>query len=403
MPMNLNESQHEQPIFVIGTGRCGSTMFRGLLDGHRELLVWPFEFPFYVYFQDSWPKLKKNDTITVGEALAAFEVHLNLFKNNVYAHDLGNITYSLEIFNSQAFFEYLNSLTKKMVTRKAFLKLLKNALTIGMGYNINDERKLVVVHNAPSSNILVDFPESKIIALIRDPIDTYISIKNFYFKAAYNSNRDPCSVYRLYAANSRYASILAAAISQITFTYNWISNNYNANKFIVIKLEDLQNDPLTQMSKCATFLGIEFIQDMLTSTLMGHVHHSNLGSGKKSNGRILSQRSLAKLNYRQELTPLEYQWLYNNLLDLPDSHGFSLHEIYPFSKSLGELSILEFWKPLKHEFPSIKGDFNKNKNPFKLVAIKCFRLLSFLVSYPVHRFILSRRLSYFLSRYTQNV
>lgn len=48
-----------KPLFIAGPARSGTTITAALLDGHQEILVWPFEFYFFTSF---WGSIAKGKT-----------------------------------------------------------------------------------------------------------------------------------------------------------------------------------------------------------------------------------------------------------------------------------------------------------------------------------------------------
>ena len=75
---NYSYSSIKNIIFVLGTGRSGSTLLRSLLDGHPELVVWPFEFSYYSLFEDKWGVIGSNEVLEFDALLAVSYTHLTL-------------------------------------------------------------------------------------------------------------------------------------------------------------------------------------------------------------------------------------------------------------------------------------------------------------------------------------
>lgn len=48
-------------VFVVGSGRSGTTLIQSLLDGHPQLLVWPEEYGYYTIWNDYFPNSQKGD------------------------------------------------------------------------------------------------------------------------------------------------------------------------------------------------------------------------------------------------------------------------------------------------------------------------------------------------------
>jgi len=380
---NYSYSSIKNIIFVLGTGRSGSTLLRSLLDGHPELVVWPFEFSYYSLFEDKWGVIGSNEVLEFDALLDYFLFKLNMFSSN-FSGDLGQHTYLIENFNNESFFSNLNASKGIRCTRSEFLKILLFSYYHASHVieNSKPPKAFIIVHNQPASAILDDFFDAKLIAMIRDPIETYYSNKAFYFKACENTGRDKSSVFRPYKANKRFRSLLETSISPIIHTYNWFHINLKGQDSYNIYLEDLRNDACKVMTGLCNFIGIEFIDSCLNATFLGQVHHSNMSSGKKTYGNVVPQDSELKKNLRPK--SFEYYWIYKNLYLVYDNSP-KLLQRYSMGELSSKFNIIDFLKPMENEFPT-KGSDKLEARKLKLfIVLRVARYLGFIISYCVNR------------------
>jgi len=369
-------------VFVLGTGRNGSTLLRSLLDGNHELIVWPFEFPFYTIFYDKWGKCSTEDEFQISEMLATYDDALLQFKKN-YTGDLGSHEYKLKGFDVDAFFNTLDAFKDEYCTRPEFLKLLAWSFYVSNSKSIIKPKGFVVVHNQPSTAILEDFDICKIVALVRDPLETYISNKEYYFRAAKNTGRDKSCVYRPFAANKRFRSLIETSISPIVFTYNWFGKNTKIKYFYVMHLDELRENPEVTMKELSEFLGIKFNEELIKATFFGEVHHSNLSSGEAANGKILAKARKTK----NDLSKYECNWI-NKILKEVYQNAPMILDRYGNKHSYEiKVSLLSFLTPMMNEFPNHGGDKRGNRTLLNHVILRGGRYFFAIIAYFVNRYI----------------
>ena len=365
--------------FIIGTGRCGSTLLRSLFDSHPDLILWPFEFSYYTLFQNY--ACSKVEVFRVSDLLRYF-TKKELYQLHGYSGDLAGINYTLHDFSPEQFFLAFECFKDELVNRKEFLQLIMYSYARGCEKTRKPIRFLVTV-NQPCKAMLEDFPEAKYLASIRHPVQTYVSRKRFYFKGADFQMVDRCAVYRPGAANSGYRwGLLETAMSPIMYTYEWLNHNF-PKKLLFLKLEDLQQNPEFSMKTTSDFLGINWDSCLLNPTFLGGPHQSNLSSGKESAGTIVKENVRESAQYIEELTYYEFAW--------------ACRLLEPYCRHLGYDSVAEFnadgffsrsfWKPLKNEFPSWHSVERKGKSFFAGLWRYFLRWVFAIIGYLANRWI----------------
>ncbi len=367
----------EKPIFIVGSGRSGTTLMHSLLDNHPQLLVFPFEYPYYSFFNRF---IKKT-------GIKSHNVNkLNKFFYSLDQKDFGQTTkpgvgkeYSLTSVDSKRFFSILDECSQEVPTRKQYLQLLIYAYH--QAYTPNHKpNSFVLKINIPTSEVFDDFPNAKLVYMMRNPITTYISIKKFYFRA-YKSN--PSAAYHSRGANRAYKwGLIETAATPILYSHNWLRRHQDHPGLFEVKLEELQKNPNNTMKKNADFLNISFQPSLLEATMLGESYGSNLSSGKDSGGKIVRQNLHESERYRNEMTIFERWWterLFNKI-----THEGGYAERIPALKLSMARRIKEFWVPMKNEFPFNQIEIDKIPLLIRIIRV-IYRWARSLINYLMNR------------------
>lgn len=366
-----------QSSFIVATGRSGSTLLRSLLDSHPELVVWPFEWAYFSAF--AHVPSDRGGPYVVEDLVSHFE-KTEFHQFDQYEADLGGRSYRLQALNRPAFFNALQRFQHERVDRRQFLQLVMYAYAEALEQPIAPKRFILTI-NQPCDALLSDFPDARIIAMVRDPLNTYVSTKRYYFKAADLRGIDRSAVYRPRAANGSFRfGLLETAISPIVFTYDWLARRGRSAPLQIVRLEDLQRDPAAVMGTVASFLEVGFDPILTRATICGEPHGSNMSSGESSDGRIVAQTDAELRQYAKDLTPYELWWVSQMLEPAYAVTG------YPRDPEQAVPSAPPGWfaalKPLRHEFPA-RGALRRE------TAVKrCARWVAAMYSYVVNRVVL---------------
>ncbi|MEW5949905.1 MAG: sulfotransferase domain-containing protein [Thermodesulfobacteriota bacterium] len=373
----------ERPIFSFGSGRCGSTLFRSLVDGNAQVLVWPFEFSYYILGRNASKRFgkpcKTSELFEYYERLGVFQ-HIG----TVYDGDLGSRKYSTGLIHAETFHKVIYSFASEELSRKEFLQLVIYAYQKSLK-EIPEPECWFVTLNQPTAEPLLDFPQCKAIVLTRNPIDTYVSTKSFYFKGAELSGRDKCSVYRPGAANNRCRwGLLETAISPIFWTFEWLEKYRNDLGVLHLSLEDLRENPQKTMRRFAEFCGIQYSDVLICPTFLGQPHYSNLSSGKSSDGRIIPAKH--ERDYLENLTEFEFIWICSLFSNAAKAAGYSIPSEIPKLEAINR--IAGFLKPMKHEFPESGQDRKWQKSRAVYLMVRLARWCFAPVGYLANRYLI---------------
>jgi len=326
----------ENALFIFGAGRSGTTLLHSLLDNHREIIVWPFEFSYYSEFEKFRKKSKypKNEEIP----LSALNRH---FLNREDVQSFGKeLHYSMGVYinlhkvNKQVFFDFMLSFQgEELVSRRDYLKLL--ALAYHHALNPDGPRPkcfLFEIHGI-RDEVLEDFPKAEYLWAYRDPIDNYIAIKKDYFTSF--DNKFFCYFPKIYIPGFRYG-LLEAALWPVLYTQMWVKTNNSTAKIFKIDLKDIQRKPREVMEHLSDSWGITFSDSLLETSFAGTRFDSNLSSLQKSHGRILQTKSY---DPEKHLSVFEYAFVRNKI------KGYDVVSDTSFK------GFTRFFYLLKNEFP----------------------------------------------------
>ena len=158
-------------VFITGTGRCGTKLIHGLLDGNPDLNIIPGEVT--NFFIDSLSR--------------------NGFGNNVYYINSKEILASvMNKFKSVKFtdqkskFKKIIRLLKSKFVRKNYISLNEYIDTIVNVLFPNKKQTVINIQNENIIGLLQTFPNSKIIHMLRNPLTQINSRYLFRYKAPIN-------------------------------------------------------------------------------------------------------------------------------------------------------------------------------------------------------------------------
>ena len=218
------ETLESSLFFIIGTGRCGTTLLQSMLSEHSRILV-PLEVGFFTNLE---PAIHFSDPLKDSEL-------------NQYLRYCTQYWWwpALEI-NSEVFCELVRGGMRS--TREIFLWLLWQ-LSAGSGKvkigekTIGNWRKV--------GRILELFPKAKFIHIYRDPRDVVVSLKGQHWWTAKSAM--PAAMY----------------CRQVLGELKEIEQHLGLKQFLGVQYELLVTQPEQELRRICIFLGEEFESRML--------------------------------------------------------------------------------------------------------------------------------------------
>lgn len=214
------------PLFVLGSGRSGTTLLQRILNSHKEICVWG-----------------EHDGFLVHIAYAYYKFFDKRFYNNVIAPNRRGVDINAhvdKIKNPSHWPAWENWLTEDDV-RKHFRNFLESFFNpAGVDASFCGFKEISYGAQDRVLDLLKDiFPDAKFIFIVRNPRDTILSqIRMFHDGDKKNFDK----MARFWVLqNEEYLRF----------------NTENPNNSLLIKYEDLVFDNDTVLNKLFSFLGLE--------------------------------------------------------------------------------------------------------------------------------------------------
>lgn len=238
------------PVFVCGVHRSGTTLVRDLLDDHPALSVFPAEGTFIMHLE---PKLKTTNKsnhahIMTTEWLRRLACSIN--QPPYWLLGRSTIQASPYVSFAQATIAWWHVLQNDLHLRNSFLPHLAVMLT----YTTATGRlgnALYWVDKTPTneqflSRLWKEFPRARVIHVLRDPADVIVSRKNM----------DPFPNFRSFVYDLRQS-------------YKAALKYGSQPNYLLVHYEALYHQPKDIASQIAAFLQIENTTSLLVPTVAG--------------------------------------------------------------------------------------------------------------------------------------
>lgn len=259
----------DQPIFIVGYPKSGTSLLLSLLDGHPELIVIPEETDFYtVIYQHlkllNLDKLKLEDKLTVLKSLI-MRTHLRYIVSSSSGSYIGG-NYDYTRFEKEIFWkEFKNYLLENGFSYSNIMRAIVNAYDKASPLDRRKKSVKAWIEKTPGHEYCATlfknwFNKAKFIHLVRDPRDNWASYKRKHPKLK---------------------------ISQFAASYNASIKTGFKNKelflgdYILIRYEDLLSDPVNTMEKISNFIGIRFSNMLLIPSKFGVTWEGNSMWGER--------------------------------------------------------------------------------------------------------------------------
>ena len=236
-------------IFVVGNSRSGTTMMGRILNNHLDI----FTFKELHFFGQLWSSKDENKLLSKKESIKLFSKLLSI-------QEFG-------IFN-QRNHEQFDNISEIQLSQKEHSGI--DIFNLFLNYSAEQKNSVIPCDQTPRNvfyiqEILDNFPNAKVVNIVRDPRDVLLSQKNKWKRRYLGVSSIP---FR--EAIRSYFNYHPIAISKI-----WNTSILNAKKFEqekrvkTIKFEDLLLNPKSTISELCSFLEIDFDESMLSVPNIG--------------------------------------------------------------------------------------------------------------------------------------
>jgi hypothetical protein len=320
------DSYIDNPVFLCGHRKAGTTMLVNLLDDVDGLITYPDDSGFfYRYFPryennnfTDKEKIKRLSDVIIKEKLTEIideidcskDLKKQLIKNQ-------NIFFDKMMKYGEVGFSYKDILLHFISSFKEVYYPKKNAKAW--------------VEKTTSTEIYAlelskKFPKAKFIHIIRDPRDNFGSLLSGWDKK-YNLVND--SIERL----------LQSTLDRGLLGMQCAKNNseiLGKERYKVIKFEDITSNTDESMKDIANFIGVAFDNKMLNPTIFGHSWYGNNFSGVK----ITSPSSFNVSKWKQRIEEHQAKIIEFYFKDIMDYFEYNRE----FSLEESQLAASEFYK-----------------------------------------------------------
>ncbi len=286
-------------VFLTGHRKSGTTMLRGLFDGHAEATTYPSDisllyayFPAFTIGERPERELRERITLVLQKSLAA-------------AH---GVEHAGKTFDADGFIKDFWSQfgCGDLRSRADIIAALGRAWCRFSGL---DPDKTTVVLKETSQSIFFDelktaFPKLKMIHLLRDPRDNYAALKagvtRYYSKLGENELETLASLIN----RARMDMISARQNAQIS-----------PEHFMTVRFEDIVSDPKPTLLRVCEFLGWRFSGSMLAPTVMGNADAGNSHDGKRFSGISAANAGAWRERISEEEAKIIEYWCQREMQD----------------------------------------------------------------------------------------
>lgn len=275
----------DQPIFIAGPDRSGTTLLYALLASHPNISM-VRRMNFWRWFYRRYGNLKNPENF---ERLLD---RLLRYKRLQRLHlDGGRIRQEF-IQGEPSYARLFALLMRHNAERKGKIRWGEKSL--------HTERYADLV--------FANFPKAKIIHMTRDPRDRYASVRKRF------GGDNP----RIASATQRWISSMRAAQKNL--------KKY-PDRYLIVRFEDLASNPEDTARIICDFIGEDFVPEMLT--MEGEVEYRDSG-GNSSFSKIqpgtISTQPIGR--YRQVLTPFELKFIQRFAGPLMEQFDYSLENVH---------------------------------------------------------------------------
>jgi len=259
---NLNN-----PIFILGAHKSGTTLLRNLLDGHSELFVIPME-PHPFQMLNKWLLYELRSTspknISYNQAkknLLKLILHLSKTKDQKGGGIVSD-KWDLKIFEKELFSQNVENL-------KEFIEQYVQAIHYSIFKTKPSAELRFVEKSVTNTEYAIElykyFPNSKFIHVVRNPYANLVSIRKYKSKSK--------------------LPFLKAAINTLVNSHYFLHRNREIiDNYMIIKYEDLVENLDKSMQHVSEFLQIKNEEILFKPTSLAEPWLGNSVYDKKSFG-----------------------------------------------------------------------------------------------------------------------
>lgn len=277
-----------QPVFILGAHKSGSSLLRSLLDGHPDLFVVPFEAHFFQmahFWVDYRLRKTRPPMLSLAKTKDEYFKLVEIYNTHQDPSSDANLVGKIDLSRFKA------KLANETATFKETIPLYVEAIHEGLyGKELKRDLRIVeksVEHAEFALDLKNMFPDAKFLYILRNPYANLVAL-------------------RKHIGRKRYPFLGRILLSLNNSYYHLYRNKRLLNNdYLVIRYEDLVTSPMVTMESVAKFLEIEYLDILLKPTSMG-----KLWTGNSTRQVQFSSVSSSNLNqWHKDITSLEITYV----------------------------------------------------------------------------------------------
>ncbi len=322
--LSLNP-QEPQFIFIAGTPRSGGNVTLGSLDGHPDILAWPYEFTYFAFFRQiagtrNEVTASELSTELINTSFQNFSKRLE-HGGSIYDSDDSKAamrdSYDIGDLDYQAFLKGIYSINDRKVGSVEYLthlfECLKQAHRSYRGRPVKYYLLLTTARSFDWRNEGL-ISGAMILYSYRDSEDSYSSLREKYITT---------HGMKVFSSLTGKKSILYW-LENYRRISNLAEKYINKGNFMVVPLKELQKDSEGKLRDICFFLKIKPNPGMFSLTILGSSYRGNAREGDLNTGKIANRTSKLR-------TPLcSFERKIFGLLDLYDFPNHKKQSFPPF-------------------------------------------------------------------------
>jgi hypothetical protein len=303
----------ERAIFICGSERSGTTLVRNLLDAHPLLSVLPSEGTYLTNLENKMLALPANKQAEFMCREWLWRLVTSMHVPPYWLLGRSRLEHSPYIDFTRAFISWWDIVKERLGNKNSQWPFLVLQLAFATSQNKMNSHLLQTywVEKTPRNeqflkSIWNDFPYAKVIHVVRNPVDVLKSLKPYEQVSSIDT---------------------LALIQNLKVSFSIASNQLakNNKQHLVVRYEDVCEEPLSATKKIADFLGIDYLPCLMEPTVVGQLVDSN-SSFKQDDatGKIMKTK-----DHKQEdkLTKKDLELLSASLRKLVEPFGYNLQPI----------------------------------------------------------------------------
>lgn len=262
----------ENPVFICGHRKTGTTMMINLLDGNREFVTYPDDSGyFYLYYPrfatDAYTDEEKIERLC--QAILTDNIATVFDKIQCSKEERAEL---------DAKATHCRQLVRKTKMNNIgggdMLRLFIESFRQSFYPDISAPKGWIEKTTSTeiyALDMLEEFPQAKFVHIIRDPRDNWASLSSGWEKRYQHFNDEINRLKQSMIERGRLGMEMAVANSQAI----------GPKQYKIVRFEDLVTDPQTVMKEITAFIGLTYSDDILRTSTLRHTWDGNNFDGLK--------------------------------------------------------------------------------------------------------------------------